>query len=167
MPDEPMKKDITHASKEEIKGRYNSLAMVNAAAEGRKCGCSPEAPSKKTFTIMSEDYSGRKGYVPEADLGVGCGLPTEYAGIKPGNTVVDLGSGAGNDCFIAREEAGSEGRVIGIDFATRMVERARENARKRGLDDVEFMEGDIEDMPPARRCGRRRGEQLRAQPASA
>ena len=96
---------------------------------------------------MSEDYSQLKGYEADADLGVGCGLPTEYAGIKEGDTVIDLGSGAGNDAFIARAEVGESGKVIGIDFSPQMIEKARKNATKRGYTNVEFIEGDIEEMP--------------------
>ncbi|MDD4514632.1 MAG: methyltransferase domain-containing protein [Massilibacteroides sp.] len=96
---------------------------------------------------MSEDYSGLKGYEVDADLGVGCGLPTEYAGIREGNTVLDLGSGAGNDCFIARAEVGETGKIIGIDFSPQMIEKARKNATKRRYSNVEFIEGDIENMP--------------------
>lgn len=77
----------------------------------------------------------------------GAGLPTQYAEIKPGDTVVDLGAGAGNDCFIAREEVGTTGRVIGVDFASNMLLKARENAQRRGFTNVEFLEGDIENMP--------------------
>jgi len=134
--------------KELVKKRYNDLALV--ADDKQKCCCNPlapAAPSKKVYTIMSEDYSKLKGYEPDADLGVGCGLPTEYAGIKKGDTVVDLGSGAGNDCFIARAETGETGRIIGIDFAPQMLEKARNNAKKRGYTNVEFLEGDIENMP--------------------
>lgn len=134
--------------KEMVKQRYNELSLTRNA-ERPKCGCSPAAPSKKVFTIMSEDYSNLKGYEPEADLGVGCGLPTQYARIKKGDTVIDLGSGAGNDCFIAREEAGGTGLIIGIDFAPGMIARARENAVRRGFTNIEFIEGDIEDMPVA------------------
>jgi len=134
--------------KEMVRQRYNDLALVAGSAS--KCCCNPmapAAPSKKVYTIMSEDYSKLKGYEPDADLGVGCGLPTQYAGIKQGDTVVDLGSGAGNDCFIAREEAGETGRIIGIDFAPNMIAKARANAAKRGFTNVEFIEGDIESMP--------------------
>ena len=96
---------------------------------------------------MSEDYTNLKGYEPDADLGVGCGLPTQYANISEGDTVVDLGSGAGNDCFIARAEVGESGKVIGIDFSPQMITKARNNALKRGYVNVEFLEGDIENMP--------------------
>jgi len=134
--------------KELVKQRYNDLALISDAKS--KCCCNPyapELPSKKVYTIMSEDYTKLKGYEPDADLGVGCGLPTQYARIQKGDTVVDLGSGAGNDCFIAREETGETGKVIGIDFAPQMLEKARKNAAKRDFTNVEFLEGDIENMP--------------------
>lgn len=134
--------------KELVKQRYNELALMDTGSS--KCCCNPlapAAPSKKVYTIMSEDYSKLKGYEPDADLGVGCGLPTKYARIQKGDTVIDLGSGAGNDCFIAREETGEQGRVIGIDFAPKMLARARVNAQKRKFINVEFIEGDIENIP--------------------
>lgn len=134
--------------KELVKQRYNEVALLETG-EASKCCCNPAAPSKKVFTIMSEDYSQLKGYEPDADLGVGCGLPTQYAGIKEGDTVVDLGSGAGNDCFIAREEVGETGKIIGIDFAPNMLAKARANAERRGFKNVDFLEGDIENMPVA------------------
>ena len=130
-----------------VKQRYNELALVKNAESMNKCFCNPAVPSQKVFTIMSEDYSKLNGYEPDADLGVGCGLPTQYAGIKPADPVVDLGAGAGNDCFIAREEVGTTGRVIGVDFAPNMLLKARENAQRRGFTNVEFLEGDIENMP--------------------
>lgn len=136
--------------KELVKQRYSELALNSDALKtGCCCGTNPAMPSKKVYTIMSEDYTQLKGYEADADLGVGCGLPTEYAGIKEGDTVLDLGSGAGNDCFIARAEVGETGKVIGIDFSPQMLEKARKNAAKRGYTNVEFIEGDIEDMPLA------------------
>jgi SAM-dependent methyltransferase len=98
---------------------------------------------------MTDDYSAVEGYNPEADLGLGCGLPTQFARIKAGDTVIDLGSGAGNDAFIARHETGPTGKVIGIDFTPAMIERARQNAEVRGYNNVEFRQGDIEHMPVA------------------
>ncbi len=133
--------------KELVKQQYNELALNSETSKNCCCGKTPSAPSKKVFTIMSEDYSKIEGYVPDADLGVGCGLPTKYAGIKKGDTVVDLGSGAGNDCFIARREVGESGKVIGIDFAPNMLAKARDNAKKMEFNNVEFLEGDIENMP--------------------
>jgi ubiquinone/menaquinone biosynthesis C-methylase UbiE len=96
---------------------------------------------------MSDDYTILEGYNSDADLGLGCGLPTQFAKIKKGDVVVDLGSGAGNDCFVARHEVGDTGKIIGIDFTPKMIERARANAEARGFNNVEFREGDIEQMP--------------------
>lgn len=96
---------------------------------------------------MMDDYTETDGYVEDADLGLGCGLPTEFAKIQKGDTVIDLGSGAGNDCFVARHETGSTGKVLGIDFTPIMIEKARTNAEKLGYNNVEFREGDIDAMP--------------------
>jgi arsenite methyltransferase len=96
---------------------------------------------------MSEDYHQLEGYNPDADLGLGCGLPTQFAKIKKGDVVIDLGSGAGNDAFVARHETGETGKVIGIDFTPAMVDKARNNAELRGFNNVEFRQGDIEKMP--------------------
>ena len=134
--------------KQLVKQRYSELALNSDMSQATSCcGTKPALPSQKTFTIMSEDYTHLKGYEKDADLGVGCGMPTEYSQIKPGDTVVDLGSGAGNDCFIARAEVGETGQVIGIDFSPEMVKKARANAAKRGYTNVKFLEGDIEQMP--------------------
>src|SRR3984885_14136792 len=103
--------------------------------------------STEVYNIMSDDYTTLEGYNPDADLGLGCGLPTQFAQIKKGDTVVDLGSGAGNDCFIARKETGETGRVIGIDFTPAMIEKARANVDKLGYNNVEFRQGDIEKIP--------------------
>ncbi|MDU1892817.1 MAG: arsenite methyltransferase [Dysgonomonas sp.] len=140
--------DDNQAKKELVKQRYSELALNADELKGKCCcGTKPTTPSKKVYTIMSEDYSKLKGYEADADLGVGCGLPTEYARIIEGDTVLDLGSGAGNDCFIARAEVGETGKVFGIDFSPQMIEKARNNAAKRGYTNVEFIEGDIENMP--------------------
>jgi SAM-dependent methyltransferase len=96
---------------------------------------------------MTDDYTDLKGYNPDADLGLGCGLPTQFALIKKGDVVIDLGSGAGNDCFVARAEAGENGKIIGIDFTDAMISKARNNAETLGFNNVEFRQGDIEHMP--------------------
>ena len=96
---------------------------------------------------MTDDYDHLEGYNPDADLKLGCGLPTEFAKIKKGDYVVDLGSGAGNDCFVARAETGETGKVVGIDFTPEMIEKARNNAEKLGFNNVEFRQGDIENIP--------------------
>ena len=110
--------------------------------------CGPQSTCcGTTYTIMSDDYTGLKGYVPEADLGLGCGLPTEHAGIDTGMTVLDLGSGAGNDAFIAATLTGPEGSVIGVDMTQEMIERANVNKGKLGAKNVDFRLGEIENMP--------------------
>jgi ubiquinone/menaquinone biosynthesis C-methylase UbiE len=96
---------------------------------------------------MKDEYDNHKGYVPEADLKLGCGMPTEYAGIKEGDTVVDLGSGAGNDVFVARALVGEKGNVIGIDFTPEMIAKAERNKTKLGYKNVEFRLGEIESIP--------------------
>ena len=109
---------------------------------GSGCGCGSSASA-----TLSEDYTDTAGYHPFADLGLGCGMPVEYARIKSGDTVLDLGSGAGNDCFVARELVGSQGKVIGVDITDRMIGKARKNAELAGYNNVEFRAGDIEDLP--------------------
>ena len=88
-----------------------------------------------------------RGYNSDADLGLGCGIPTEFAQIKEGDLVLDLGSGAGNDCFVAREIIGESGKVIGIDMTEVMIDKSRENAEKLNFNNVEFRKGDIEKIP--------------------
>lgn len=129
-----------------VKERYAKIAEQGKAENASSC-CGATTPSNKVYNIMMDDYTGTQGYVEDADLGLGCGLPTQFAKIKKGDTVIDLGSGAGNDCFVARYETGAEGKVIGIDFTPIMIKKARENAEKLGFNNVEFREGDIDDMP--------------------
>lgn len=129
-----------------VKKRYARIAEQGKAENASSC-CGATKPSNKVYNIMMDDYSKTNGYVEDADLGLGCGLPTQFAKIKKGNTVIDLGSGAGNDCFVARHETGFEGKVIGIDFTPIMIEKARINAEKLGYNNVEFREGDIDAMP--------------------
>ena len=129
-----------------VKERYAKIAEQGKAENASSC-CGATTPSNKVYNIMMDDYTDTKGYVEDADLGLGCGLPTEFAKIKKGDTVIDLGSGAGNDCFVARHETGNEGKVIGIDFTPIMIQKARNNAEKLGYNNVEFREGDIDAMP--------------------
>jgi SAM-dependent methyltransferase len=131
--------------KEIVKQKYGEIALQDK--ETASCSCAPSCCSTEVYTMMSEDYSQLDGYNPDADLNLGCGLPTQFAKIKKGDTVIDLGSGAGNDCFVARAETGETGRVIGIDFTPAMIEKARTNAEKRGFNNVEFRQGDIEKIP--------------------
>ncbi|MEJ2004675.1 MAG: arsenite methyltransferase [Cyclobacteriaceae bacterium] len=129
-----------------VRRKYNKIANQEKEVNRSSC-CGSGDCSGEIYNIMTDDYSAVEGYTSDADLGLGCGLPTAFAKIKQGDTVLDLGSGAGNDCFVARYETGSEGKVIGIDFAPSMLKKARENAAKLNFDNVEFLEGDIEDMP--------------------
>lgn len=131
--------------KDIVKEKYGEIALQSA--EYNASTCCGAGPSAGTYTIMSESYEHLKGYNPDADLSLGCGLPTAFANIQAGDTVIDLGSGAGNDCFIARAETGATGKVIGIDFTKAMIDKARRNAEKLGYNNVEFREGDIENMP--------------------
>lgn len=135
--------DSSEEIKQEVRKRYAEIA---SQANGYGCcgggGCGmPEAEN------FSDDYTKLDGYVSEADLGLGCGLPTELAGIKPGDVVVDLGSGAGNDAFVARAIVGDAGRVIGIDMTEAMITKANVNNRKMGYRNVDFRLGEIEDIP--------------------
>lgn len=132
--------------KKVVRDRYGKIAEQGKAENASSC-CGATTPSNKVYNIMMDDYTGTEGYVEEADLGLGCGLPTQFARIAKGDTVIDLGSGAGNDCFVARHETGSEGKVIGIDFTPAMIRKARTNAEKLGFNNVEFREGDIDQMP--------------------
>lgn len=138
------------AIKETVREKYAAIAEQSKGQNlASCCGATSSCSGDQVYNIMADDYANLEGYNPDADLGLGCGLPTEYANIKPGDTVIDLGSGAGNDCFVARKLAGEKGRVIGIDFTPAMIERARINADNIGYKNVEFRLGDIDDMPVA------------------
>jgi len=135
--------------KQIVQEKYSEIAEQSKGQNetgccGSSCGCSiiDEA-------MMAEDYSKLSGYTADADLGLGCGLPTEFANIKEGDVVIDLGSGAGNDAFVARSVTGANGKVIGVDFTEKMIEKARNNAEKLGYNNVEFRYGDIEKIPVA------------------
>ena len=129
-----------------VQEKYARIAEQGKVENASSC-CGATSISNQVYNVMVDDYSETEGYVEDADLGLGCGLPTHFAKIKPGDTVIDLGSGAGNDCFVARHEVGPEGKIIGIDFTPAMIQKARENAEKLGYNNVEFREGDIDDMP--------------------
>lgn len=132
--------------KELVKEKYGEIAEQSRTQNASSC-CGSGACSDEVYNLMADDYTKLKGYNPDADLGLGCGLPTEFAKIKKGDTVIDLGSGAGNDCFVARAFTGETGKVIGIDFTEKMIEKARINSEKLGYQNVEFRFGDIEKMP--------------------
>lgn len=132
--------------KELVRQKYSEIALQdkenNQSSRGGATSCSTEV-----YNIMSDDYTSLNGYNEDADLGLGCGLPTQFAKIKKGDLVIDLGSGAGNDAFIARAETGETGKVIGIDFTEAMINKARINAEKLGFHNVEFRNGEIEHIP--------------------
>lgn len=132
--------------KEMVKQKYSEIALQDQNTNASSC-CGSGGCSTEVYNIMSDEYSHLDGYSSDADLKLGCGLPTEFAKIKNGDTVVDLGSGAGNDCFVARHETGESGKVIGIDFTEAMIDKARTNAEKLGFNNVEFRLGDIEKIP--------------------
>ena len=132
--------------KEMVRQKYSEIALQDKDTNASSC-CGAGGCSTEVYNIMSEEYNDLHGYHKDADLGLGCGLPTQFAQIRKGDTVVDLGSGAGNDCFVARAETGEIGKVIGIDFTEAMIDKARENAEKLGFNNVEFRLGDIEKIP--------------------
>ena len=129
-----------------VRQKYSEIALQDKESNQSSC-CGSGCCSTDASNIMTDDYSKLEGYNPDADLGLGCGLPTQFAKIKTGDVVIDLGSGAGNDAFIARHETGETGKVIGIDFTPAMISRARKNAEVRGFNNVEFRQGDIEEIP--------------------
>lgn len=132
--------------KEMVKATYSQIAEQSKEENVSSC-CGATGCATVDNAIMAEDYSGLIGYDSNSDLGLGCGLPTKYAHMKEGDTVIDLGSGAGNDAFVARSVVGEKGKIIGIDFTEKMIAKARINADKLSYNNVEFRQGDIEDMP--------------------
>jgi ubiquinone/menaquinone biosynthesis C-methylase UbiE len=138
--------ETTDNIKEMVRQKYAEIALQDKETNAASC-CGASCCSTEVYNIMADDYNNLEGYNPDADLGLGCGLPTQFAKIKKGDVVIDLGSGAGNDAFIARHETGEGGKVIGIDFTPAMIDRARQNAELRGFHNVEFRQGDIEKMP--------------------
>jgi len=133
--------------KELVREKYSQIASQPKNQNASSCCGATGCCGDDVYNIMADDYTKLDGYVSDADLGLGCGLPTEFAQIKTGDTVVDLGSGAGNDAFVARKIVGEKGRVIGIDFTEKMIELARNNAFKLDYKNVEFRHGDIDSMP--------------------
>lgn len=136
-----------------VKDKYGEIARKsylenssNRSSESSCCG-KTGCCSDFGFSMIGDDYQNLDGYHPDADLGLGCGIPTQFAGIRKGDHVLDLGSGAGNDCFVARILTGESGFVTGLDFTDEMLAKARINVSKLGFDNVEFVKGDIEDMP--------------------
>lgn len=131
-----------------VRERYGSIAKQGGSCCGPDKSCCGSTDSAQNIS-RSIGYSEEElKAVPEgANLGLGCGNPIALASLKVGEVVLDLGSGAGFDCFLAAKQVGSEGKVIGVDMTAEMLERARENARKGGFGNVEFRLGEIENLP--------------------
>jgi ubiquinone/menaquinone biosynthesis C-methylase UbiE len=129
-----------------VKEKYGKIAE-NSDSEKSSCCSSSCCGPEVDYTVFSENYTGLEGYNPEADLNLGCGMPTAFADIRKGNHVLDLGSGAGNDCFVARAIVGETGKVTGLDMTEPMIQKAKANCEKLGFQNVDFVSGDIEEMP--------------------
>ncbi len=127
-----------------VREKYSEIAKTAASAcRGSSCGCGCD----DDVLMLGESYSKLEGYIPEADLHLGCGIPTDGAGIKDGDVVLDLGSGAGNDAFVARRLVGDSGHVIGVDMTEAMIKRANANNERLGYINIEFRHGEIENLP--------------------
>jgi SAM-dependent methyltransferase len=130
-----------------VQEKYGAIANQSLLMNQSSC-CGPSSCcGELEFSMIGDEYKNIKGYNPDADLGLGCGLPTQFADLKIGDHVLDLGSGAGNDCFVARAIVGETGKVTGLDFTDAMVAKAISNNQKLGFANVEFVQGDIEEMP--------------------
>jgi len=130
-----------------VQEKYSGIAKQSKIQNESSCCGATSCCSTVDYAVFAESYDTEKGYNPDADLGLGCGIPTQFASIKAGDSVLDLGSGAGNDCFVARAIVGETGKVTGLDFTDAMLEKARNNNAKLGFANVEFVKGDIEEMP--------------------
>jgi len=138
-----MKNDL----KSLVKKKYGEIARKAKTQNRSSCCGGAGCCDQPDYVDFSDDYTGIEGYQSEADLGLGCGLPAEYAGIRKGDHVLDLGPGAGNDCFVARALVGEEGWVAGLDFTEAMIEIARNHLEKTGYRNIDFIQGDIEAIP--------------------
>ena len=132
--------------RELVRQKYTEIAVSSDGCCGTPC-CDNDDTVPGEFNMIGDAYHEVSGYMAQADLGLGCGLPVEHSGLRPGQTVLDLGSGAGLDVFVARSEVGETGHLIGVDMTAEMIKKARENADKSGFDNVEFRLGEIEHLP--------------------
>jgi ubiquinone/menaquinone biosynthesis C-methylase UbiE len=128
-----------------VKEKYSEIVL--STDQSSSCCGTSSCSCGTDYAVFSENYQNLQGYNPDADYNLGCGIPTEYAQIKVGDTVVDLGSGAGNDCFVARALVGEAGKIIGVDMTEAMITKAKGNNKKLGFSNVEFRLGDIENLP--------------------
>ena len=132
--------------REIVRQKYAEVVTSSDDCCSTSC-CEPGTEGLENYDMIGDAYDGISGYVADADLGLSCGVPVEHAGLKPGHTVLDLGSGAGLDVFVARNEVGENGHVIGVDMTAEMIARARDNNENSGFDNVEFRLGEIEHLP--------------------
>lgn len=130
-----------------VKEKYDKIALSSNLKLNTSCCGGPSCCDELGLSMIGDEYQNVEGHNPDADLGLGCGIPTEYANIQQGNSVLDLGSGAGNDCFVARAIVGEAGKVVGLDFSEAMLAKANDNLTKLGYSNVTFVKGDIEVMP--------------------
>ena len=111
-----------------VQEKYSFIANQSKLQNETSCCGGSSCCGEVDYSVFSDDYSNVEGYNKDADLGLGCGIPTDYAEIKTGHSVLDLGSGAGNDCFVARSLVGETGKVTEIDFTDAMIEKANKNS---------------------------------------
>lgn len=130
-----------------VREKYAEIAKNSLIRVQYSCCGNSDCCEESDFSMIGDEYTNVEGHNADADLGLGCGIPTQFADIKVGDSVLDLGSGAGNDCFVARAIVGETGKVTGLDFTDAMTEKARANSAKLGYTNVEFVQGDIEEMP--------------------
>ena len=133
--------------KEAVRRTYGQIAVQMSSCCGPKCGCGTESGVADNI-VVNDRYDNADPSIREtADLGLGCGTPAEFADLRPGLTVLDLGSGAGIDVFLAAKEVGPAGRVIGVDMTPEMITRAEKNRKKLGAYNTEFLRGELESLP--------------------
>ena len=130
-----------------VQEKYGAIANQSLLMNQSSCCGTSSCCGELEFSMIGDEYQNVEGHIADADLGLGCGIPTQFADIKTGHHVLDLGSGAGNDCFVARAIVGETGKVTGLDFTDAMIIKAIENNKKLGFTNVEFIQGDIEEMP--------------------
>jgi SAM-dependent methyltransferase len=130
-----------------VNEKYGEIANQSKEQNASSCCGATSCCTGIEGALFNDSYEHLAGYNPDADLNLGCGIPTEYANINVGDSVLDLGSGAGNDCFVARAIVGEKGKITGLDFTDAMLEKANKNVQKLGYTNVAFVKGDIEEMP--------------------
>jgi arsenite methyltransferase len=133
--------------KSAVKEKYSLIAKTFSSCCQSTCGCGTDSSSAGSM-VMDDLYEDVEKRIREvADLGLGCGTPIAFAGLAPGMTVLDLGSGAGIDVFVAAKQIGATGKAIGVDMTAEMITRAEANRKKLGIENAEFRHGEIENLP--------------------